>query len=89
MVEDNHGETFMFPGDYFSKDEVVEEVGKENIARFGRSKGWFARLSAPGYLDSTDWMGPFKTEEEAIQALKDQYGDDDFDDDEEFGDDEY
>lgn len=27
--------------------------------------GWFARYSAPGYLDCTEWVGPFATEAEA------------------------
>ena len=36
-------------------------------------KGWGARLSAPGYLDCTDWVGPFPTENEALKALAQQY----------------
>lgn len=35
---------------------------------------WFARLSAPGYMDCTDWMGPFSSEEEALTELFDFYG---------------
>ena len=27
--------------------------------------GWYSRYSAPGYLDCTDEIGPFETEEEA------------------------
>lgn len=38
--------------------------------------GWYARLSAPGYLDCTEWSGPFDTEEEAIEELKEMHGDD-------------
>ena len=34
---------------------------------------WFCRLSAPGYLDCTDWDGPFDTLAEARQALADQW----------------
>jgi hypothetical protein len=30
---------------------------------------WCARLSAPGYLDATDWIGPFETESEALAEL--------------------
>ena len=37
--------------------------------------GWFARLSAQGYLDCTDWIGPFDTELEAIKALWEEHGD--------------
>lgn len=38
-----------------------------------RKVGWYGRLSAPGYLDCTDWQGPYETEDEAIKALCDQY----------------
>lgn len=40
-------------------------------------KGWFARLSAPGYMDCTDWSGPYETEQEALETLAEMYGDDD------------
>ena len=32
-------------------------------------EGWYARLSAPGFLDATDWTGPYATESDAIAAL--------------------
>jgi hypothetical protein len=35
---------------------------------------WFARLSMPGYLDCTEWMGPFFSEKEAIKEIMDFYG---------------
>jgi hypothetical protein len=31
--------------------------------------GWFSRFSAPGYLDRTDWSGPFETREQALNEL--------------------
>lgn len=39
-----------------------------------RVKGFGARLSAPGYLDATEW-NVFPTEEEAIAYLEETYGD--------------
>ena len=30
--------------------------------------GWYYRLSAPGYLDKTDWTGPYDTERDAERA---------------------
>lgn len=35
--------------------------------------GWWARLSADGYMDCTDWSGPFATEAEAREHIKEQY----------------
>lgn len=35
--------------------------------------GWYARLQAPGYLDATDWIGPYASHEEALAALVEQY----------------
>lgn len=37
------------------------------------STGWLARLSAPGYLDCTDWTA-HKTEAEARAYLVEMYG---------------
>jgi len=39
-------------------------------------KGYGARLSAPGYLDCTEWT-VFDTPEEAEQYLEEMYGDED------------
>jgi hypothetical protein len=38
---------------------------------------WFSRLSAPGYLDCTDWEGPYDTKKEALKGLYEIYGQDD------------
>lgn len=38
--------------------------------------GWLARMSAPGYMDCTEWRA-YKTEIEAMQALIDMYGNED------------
>lgn len=35
--------------------------------------GWYGRLSAPGYLDCTDWNGPFDTEQEALAYVMNFY----------------
>ena len=35
--------------------------------------GFYARLSAPGYMDATDWTGPFATEEAALEAVQELY----------------
>lgn len=45
-----------------------------------RRIGWYGRLSAPGYLDCTDWTYA-DSEQELIAELREMYGDDDDDDD--------
>jgi hypothetical protein len=44
------------------------------------TKGWGARLSAPGYLDCTDWC-VFETEQEAWDYLKENYLDEEEEED--------
>jgi hypothetical protein len=46
-----------------------------------RREGWYARLSAPGYLDCTDWTGPYETEDAALDAVKEDHDVDDNGDD--------
>ena len=46
-----------------------------------KQPGWYGRLSAPGYLDCTDWSGPYQSEEEAEEALNDMYDGDPIEDD--------
>lgn len=43
--------------------------------------GWLARMSAPDYLDCTDWSA-HRTETEATEYLNEMYGDDEGDEDE-------
>jgi hypothetical protein len=40
----------------------------EEIKSIERKEGYYSRLSAPGYLDCTDWMGPYNTSAEALFA---------------------
>ena len=49
--------------------------------RWHKKRGWFARLSAPGYLDCTDWSGPFASPAEASGYLREMYGAETWDDD--------
>lgn len=35
--------------------------------------GIYVRLSAPGYMDCTEWSGPYATEAEAREYLTDSY----------------
>lgn len=50
---------------------VPNEAGMatDNALVVGEGKGFFARFSAPGYLDATDWVGPYVTQEGALWEL--------------------
>ena len=52
------------------------EGGAAGIESIEIVSGWGARLSAPGYLDCTEWS-VYETEEEARADLAEMYGDDD------------
>jgi hypothetical protein len=51
------------------------ESDAEGINSIEQVKGWGAMLSAPGYMDRTD-LSVYDTEQAAIDGLKDMYGDD-------------
>lgn len=46
----------------------TEEIEGEQLT------GWFAEYSAPGYMDKTDSVGPYKTAPEAILECLRLYG---------------
>lgn len=71
-------------GTWFVPYEVVGDVGDDKdklhmytdggeIYEFEIVEGWGARLSAPGYLDCTEWC-VFETEEAAVEYLAEEYG---------------
>jgi hypothetical protein len=65
-----HG-TFYRVEDKYSLDTLVlpGHVVAHHDPEAEKVEGWFARLSAPGYMDCTDWDGPYKTREEAYSEL--------------------
>ena len=36
-------------------------------------EGYWTRLSAPGYMDATSWLGPFTSREDAEEAISEAY----------------
>lgn len=62
-----NGELYMDAPDDLPESDSVEVF----------DAGFFARLSAPGYLDCTDWEGPFATEGEARAYIRDTWDVDD------------
>ncbi len=61
---------FMIPtAQYLTADEAAEycyEPG--DIPNEPIEAGWYSRLSAPGYMDCTEWQGPYPN---AFRALRD------------------
>lgn len=66
VTTDTEWEGFWIPADVFDANEHVLE---DTV----RGK-WWARLTAPGFMDSTGWGGPFDTLKEAKAAIRDAYG---------------
>jgi hypothetical protein len=80
MVPEITRETF-FRGEVKGETLTIPQSGlvgtlvanfPEGLPEVFYRKFW-ARLSAPGYLDATDWIGPFKTEADARAGLSDAY----------------
>ena len=68
-LESQYGE-FMEP----NAEELSATEAKEFTDDPTAKAGWYSRLSAPGYLDCTDWQGPYSCEDEALEALYETYG---------------
>ena len=85
VAETNSGKT-CFPAEFIgvsderdlSDDELrlCDQYAESKVTEAEAVLGWFARMSAPGYMDSTEWCGPFDSEEKAIDHLEAMYEDD-------------
>lgn len=73
QLSDAFRDSFMQPQCYVGAD-IEEEILAEGLDY--EADAYYCRLSADGFLDCTDWHGPFETVEEAAQCLIDNYGDD-------------
>jgi len=66
--------------EWFDQEDFTEEEARDNyqgkVWSSTPREGFGARLSAPGYLDCTEWT-VFDTAEEAEEYLQEMYGDDD------------
>jgi len=64
------------PYDLCSRDELPEyttNAGFEEYWEVEEKEGWLARMTMPGYLDSTEWT-IHDSEEEAEKYLEEYYG---------------
>jgi len=74
----------VYPEDYFSEGEALADyLGTDRLAENIRKVhecetiiGWAARLSMPGYLDCTEWVGPFISEQAAADHIYETYRED-------------
>lgn len=57
---------------YFAEMLGEEESNVWSVER-DESPQWYARLNAPGYMDATDWSGPYETEKEARDYIESTY----------------
>lgn len=73
---DARGECGAFPRDVMDDDEIRDLHGANVEIETIRGK-WWARLSASGYMDATDWIGPFFSEAEARVEIEKIYDVDD------------
>ena len=73
--------TVSYPADLFSPEQVAEmhDVSVDDVEIHN---GYGARISAPGYLDCTEWC-VFDTAEEAQAYLDEYYPEDDDEEEEE------
>jgi hypothetical protein len=74
-----HGLFLLYEGDeesFWTPAEFEHGSYLVHYTLVERRTGWFCRLSAPGYIDQTDWEGPFKRESAAARHLLDTYFDD-------------
>lgn len=65
--EDKDGIGFAYPEGMYHQED-----GDVNVERI--LFRWWARLTAPGYLDCTDWHGPYDTHAAACEGLSELYG---------------
>ncbi|MEK6832731.1 MAG: hypothetical protein AABY32_01675 [Nanoarchaeota archaeon] len=56
-------------------DKIKQYIEGNEIWTVEVTDGYGARLSAPGYMDCTEWS-VFETEQEAIDYIDEFYGDD-------------
>ena len=68
LTEDEHAEY----------EGMIRDYTEGTIQSWENIKGYGARLSAPGYLDCTEWT-VFDTEEEAREYLEENYPEDEED----------
>lgn len=73
ITVDTDAGTFLVPADVFNPDNPLECTDGTELHGTEEITCWFTRLSAPGYLDPTEWMGPYDSEWKAKDDLRFTY----------------
>ncbi len=83
-VDDRQGSTFIpmdlfrwKPGQSLPSTDVIQPYVDHRlgpVVELTMHHAFFARLSAPGYTDQTDWSGPFKDWDDAARHLIQTHG---------------
>lgn len=61
---------------YGTLDQFMDEIGTRDADREDGCTvegKWWVRLQAPGYMDATEWSGPFDTEAQAREYVIEHY----------------
>jgi len=72
VIDGDYGVS-VYPGEYFDEIEAKADYGGR-VYECETITGWAARLSMPGFIDSTDWQGPYDSENAALQDVETIYG---------------
>jgi hypothetical protein len=67
VYSNERGESYLVPADY------VGDMGDDEEIEASYNGPWFCRLSASGYMDATEWDGPYDTLEDAKTAIIDAW----------------
>ncbi len=67
-VTKRNGESESVPADFYCEDDFPD---RKDVDVY-EGKYW-ARLSAPGYMDQTEWSGPYDTLQEAKDYIESTY----------------
>mgnify|MGYP000736345245 CR=1 FL=1 len=59
----------VYPGEYFTIDDAIVDYGGR-VYEIDSTLGYCARLTMPGFLDSTEWIGPYDSEREAMRDIE-------------------
>jgi hypothetical protein len=76
-VEDSHGDSWLIPSDVvganFDLSDLDDFTGSGEAVGYEVRSGYFAHLSASGYMDQTEWSGPFSSLKKAKQHIEDMW----------------